>query len=350
MTHVGMAVLENDILRVEVSSAVGGSITSIFHKPLGKSVLGRVPWDPVAVPEPGFAAKDEQSWLTRYTGGWPLMFPNAGNACVSDGLFHGFHGEASISPWHTEVTPDRIRLTRRFFSVPVQMTRELTLDGDVLCLHETAVSDGMSPVRVIWGQHITFGSDLLMAPVIIETGAKRVLADASDDPPANPLLPGATGDWPIIAGKSGPCDLSRPQAPWSSYGYLTDFETKFVSIRRIDGAVGAAISWQGDVYDCLWFWCELGGTLTPPWHGRGQLIGLEPCSTRSGLGLADAVQNGVRLVELVPGKPTTASVRLHVFHPDGPVKGVDPSGRACANTQAGEQTPDLCSKEPVPLI
>ena len=318
MTDVDVVVLENGILRVEVSLSVGGTITSIFHKQLGLSVLGCVPWDTVAVPEPGFAAQDEQRWLTRYTGGWPLMFPNAGNACVTDGLFHGFHGEASISPWQAKVTPDRIRLTRRFFSVPVRMTRDLTLDEDVLCLHETAVSDGPASVPVIWGQHITFGSDLLNAPVIIETGAKRFLVDDSYDPPANLWLPGATGAWPIIAGKTGDIDVSQPQAPCSSLGYLTDFSSKFVFNKYIR-----------EVYDCVWFWCELGGNSAPPWFGRANLIGLEPCSTSSGLGLKDALENKARVIDLLPGVPVATSVRLQVFLPNGLVKSVDPAGRAC---------------------
>ncbi len=326
MTSVDIAVIENDFLRVAVSPLVGGTITSIFHKQGGLSVLGRVPWDPVTIPEPGFAAKDEQSWLTRYTGGWPLMFPNAGNECVSEGLFHGFHGEASISPWQAEVSPDRIRLTRQFFSIPVRLTRDITLENDVVCLHEAALSNGVSPVHVMWGQHITFGSDLLAVPFIIETGAKRALVDDNYDPPENPWVPGATGDWPIIAGKSGICDMSRPQATTSSMAYLTEFEANYVSIRRIDGAINATVSWDGDVYDCVWYWCELGGNTAPPWFGRGNLIGLEPCSTASGLGLDDCLRTGKRLIKLMPRIPVIASVRLHVFTSDRPGQGVKTAG------------------------
>ena len=62
-------------------------------------MLGKVPWDPVDAPIASLAARDEPEWLTRYTGGWPLLFPNGGDACTVDGVFHGFHGEASIAPW-----------------------------------------------------------------------------------------------------------------------------------------------------------------------------------------------------------------------------------------------------------
>ena len=91
--------IASDELRVTVNPKVGGTITAIIHLGLGLSVLGEVPWDPVDAPIGGFAARDEMHWLSRYTGGWPLLFPNGGDACTVDGVFHGFHGEASISPW-----------------------------------------------------------------------------------------------------------------------------------------------------------------------------------------------------------------------------------------------------------
>ena len=88
--------IASDELRVSVNPNVGGTITEIVHLGTGLSVLGEVPWDPVDAPIGRFAARDEMHWLSRYTGGWPLLFPNGGDACTVDGVFHGFHGEASI--------------------------------------------------------------------------------------------------------------------------------------------------------------------------------------------------------------------------------------------------------------
>ncbi len=308
-------VLENDVLRVTVDPLVGGTITSIVHKGIGASVLGTVPWDPQRQPEPGVAAATEAAWLTRFTGGWPLMFPNGGDACEFNGVFHGFHGESSVATWRAEVAPDRIRLTRAFHTVPVSMTRDLTLEDDVFCLTETAISDGPEEVPVIWGQHVTFGSDMLDGAVIVEAGARRVVVDDSYDPPANPWRPGAGGAWPFVEGKSGISDLSRPAGPLAALAYLTDFERPFVSIRRLDGSVAAVLSWRGGIYDSVWYWCELGGTTTGPWHGRGRLIGLEPTSTNLGRGLAEASRLGVRMLHLLPGQPVTGTLRLRVFRP-----------------------------------
>jgi hypothetical protein len=311
----GPLVLENDVLRVTVDPLVGGTITAIVHKGIGASVLGTVPWDPLRQPEPGLAAASETIWLTRFTGGWPLLFPNGGDACEFNGVFHGFHGEGSVATWRAEVTPERIRLTRAFHTVPVRMTRDLTLEGDTLCLTETAISDGPEEVPVIWGQHVTFGSDMLDGPVIVETGARRVVVDDAYDPPANPWRPGAAGTSPVVDGKSGTADLSRPEGPLAAMAYLTDFERPFVSIRRVDGSFAAVLSWRGEIYDSVWYWCELGGTTTAPWYGRGRLIGLEPISTFPGRGLTEAARRGARMLRLFPGQPLTGSVGLRVFRP-----------------------------------
>ena len=93
--HITIA---SDALRVTLNPRVGGTITAITHVPSGLSVLGEVPWDPVDAPIASLGARDENHWLTRYGGGWPLLFPNGGDACTAHGAFHGSHGEASIAP------------------------------------------------------------------------------------------------------------------------------------------------------------------------------------------------------------------------------------------------------------
>ena len=330
MTGQPAVTLESASLRVVVTPAVGGTITRVEHKALGASVLGTVPWDTTDLPEPSGGAVDEPVWLTRYSGGWPLLFPNAGDACVVDGVHHGFHGEASISPWAvTGVSFDRLRLRRRFFTVPVEMDREIALDDDVLIVRESIRMAGSAPLGVIWGHHPTFGSDLLAGPFAIETGARRVLVDGSD-PPANPLVPLGTGAWPHVPGKAGPYDLSRP-SPGAIMACLADLAAPWAAIRRLDGTVGAVLSWDGAAFPFAWLWGELGGTEEAPWYGRGRLIGIEPNTTWPAGGLATARRKQAPLLDLRPGGEYAAWVRLHVFQPSGPVTGTDDHGRAvCA--------------------
>jgi galactose mutarotase-like enzyme len=327
-------VLESEALRVTVQPQVGGTIAAIEHKGLGASVLGTTPWQPEMAPLESGAAPNEGVWLTRYGGGWPILFPNGGDACTFDGVFHGFHGEASITPWEAEIDVAVLRLTRRFATVPVEMRRELTVDADLLTIRETVRLQGAQPTRVMWGHHPTFGSDLLDGLFEIQSGARQVTVDDRYDPDSNPLRLGATGRWPTVPGKAGPFDLSRPRGPIAALACLQDFAGPWASIRRLDGTVAAALSWNADIFPYAWLWYELGGTAEPPWCGRTRLIGLEPNTTWPANGLADAARRGGRLLTLQPGAEIAATVRLHVFKPQGAVLGIDATGRAVSKPAA----------------
>jgi hypothetical protein len=321
-------VLESAALRVTVDPLIGGTITAIEHKGLGASVLGTTPWEPELVPPQSYAAPDERTWLTRYGGGWPLLFPNGGDACTFDGVFHGFHGEASLAPWEAEAGSAALGLTRRFSTVPVEMRRALRVEGDVLTIRETLRMLGGQPIRVMWGHHPTFGSDLLDGPFEIQSGTRNVIVDDRYDPANNPLQPGTSGRWPTVPGKMGPFDLSQPRGIVAALACLHDFDDAWVSIRRLDDSVAAALSWDPSVFPYVWVWYELGGTQEPPWCGKARLLGLEPNTTWPAYGLADADSRSGRLLTLQPDAEIATTVRLHVFKPDGALRGVDANGRA----------------------
>ena len=327
----GPVLIESDQLRVTVDPSVGGTIKAVEHLELHASVLGTLPWEALPGPTDTIAAPDEPNWLRYYTGGWPLLFPNGGDACTFDGVFHGFHGEASLAPWYAEIGDSDLRLFRRFESVPVEMHRHMALDGDVLTIRETVRLVGDKPIRVMWGQHATFGSDLLDGPFEIQTGARKVTADPLYDPEENPLRPGATGNWPMIAGWTGPFDLSEPESGITAVACIHDFVSAWASIRRLDDAVGAALSWDPKVYPCAWLWYELHGRTEPPWNSQSWVIGIEPNTTWPPNGLAHAAEAGGHLLTLQPGEDVSSWIRLHVFKPDGTaIVGVDPRGRAVA--------------------
>lgn len=302
-------------LSVTVNPRVGGTITSIIHRPSGLSVLGSVPWPVVDEPIASLAARDEAEWLTRYGGGWPLIFPNGGDACVVDGVFHGFHGEASIAPWTASATATSIALTRRFTCVPVEMRRHLHVEDDMLVMREHLRMLGDDPIDVMWGHHPTLGSDLLAGPVEITTSARMMTIDQTYDPSNNPLRPGATSRWPIAVGKEAPVDLSHPCDPMASLVYLHDFDDAWIAVRRIDNAVAVRLSWDARHFPCTWLWCELAGTLDPPWRGRTRLIGIEPNTTWPGTGLMKAKAAGGALIRLHPGQELETSLYFKVFSP-----------------------------------
>jgi len=323
----GAVFLEGDVLRIGIKPQLGGTIVSICNHKLDADILGSTPWSPISLPIASHAA-DEMTWLTRYEGGWPLLFPNGGDACEFGGVFHGFHGEASMSPWEFDVEKESVQLRRKFFTVPVEMHREISLLGDVLRINEKIVVTGEQPIEVLWAHHPTFGADLLDGDFVIETGARTIAVDDSYDSLSNPFKLGATGRWPIISGKNGQYDVSRPKEPLAALTYLYDFDQPWVSVRRLDDSVAAMLSWDADLFKCVWLWYELGGTLDAPWFGNARLLGVEPSTSWPATGLADIKRRGGHLLRLSPGQSVRTTLCLNVFKPDGAIQGVDGNGRA----------------------
>lgn len=312
--------LETAALQVTVNPGVGGAITAVRHKPTGLSVLGDAPWESVDAPLPSLAARDEPEWLTRYTGGWPVLFPNAGDACEVGGIFHGFHGEASIAPWTWEMNGGALVLTRQFETIPAAMRRTIRLAGEQLSIEERLDYSGTRATLAMWGHHPTFGSDLLSSPFEITSGAGRVAAEAAYDPPASPILPGASGRWPSLPAKAGgSVDLRYPQRPWGSVCYLTEFRDPWAAIRRMDDAIAVLLRWDGARFPCAWLWYELEATEAAPWNGRTRLVGIEPNTTPCALGLGEAITRRVPLLRLDPGASISTAIALHVFKPSGPI-------------------------------
>jgi galactose mutarotase-like enzyme len=304
-------VIDNGTLRATVTPGLGGTITALRHLDTGAELLARVPWETTSATLA--FAPDEATWLARFSGGWPVMFPNAGDACEDGDVRHGFHGEGSVAPWQADQDAGGLTLTRHFQAVPVTMTRRLVLEDNRLTVTETVAAD--APCTVAWGQHVTLGSDLLTGPGTLQTSATRLYACAQFTPPASPLLPGGSGPWPTLPGRNGPVDLTHPPEGAALLACLADLgPAPWASLSRADG-LGVRLDWTADPWPLAWLWVETGGTTEAPWNGKARMVGVEPCSTWPATGLAAARAAGGRLVSLSPGETRHARITLTVLPP-----------------------------------
>lgn len=307
-----LIVLRSDALEVAVTPGKGGDIASIRHRPTGRDVLFQTPWGggPGGRYLPG--SDEVTSWLQVYTGGWQIMVPNAGAGCVHQGTRHTFHGEASLASWEYDIAGNVLVLRHGFFTLPLTMTRRLALDGDLLTIEESLTNEGGGPVEVVWGHHPGFGGDLLAGPARLTCGARRIVVDDRPDERGNALEPGGVFDWPVARGQAGEAiDLREPLVGRHGMAYLQDFEEGWAGLTRVDGTIGAALSWDATLFPTAWLWQELGGSTTPPWYGRARVIGIEPCTSWPGHGLATVASRTGTQLRLGAGERRDTTVRLH---------------------------------------
>jgi hypothetical protein len=193
------------------------------------------------------------------------------------------------------------------------MTRQMVLEANRLSVTETVTAH--AACSVVWGQHVTLGGGLLDRPAILDTSAERLLACAQFTPPESPLLPGGTGTWPILPGRSGPVDLTRPPEGASLLACLADLgPAPWASLTRADG-LGVRVDWTADPWPLAWLWVETGGTTDPPWNGQARMIAIEPCTTWPATGLAAARAAGGAVLTLAAGETRHAVITLTVLEP-----------------------------------
>ncbi|HAN70863.1 MAG TPA: hypothetical protein DCQ36_04640 [Actinobacteria bacterium] len=197
--------------------------------------------------------------------------------------------------------------------MPLRVDRQVTVAGTNVSVTDKVTNTSAEAVRFMWGHHPGFGGDLLDGGASIEIAGRRVRTDSDFDPPRNALAPGVTAEWPTVAGRrGGAVDLRSPVYGQSAFACVDELTEGRASIRRADGRLAAELRWDADTFPCVWLWEELGGTTSSPWFGRGEVVGIEPCSTWPGHGLHRALEEGAPVIELAAGEAKVGWVSLGV--------------------------------------
>lgn len=280
-------VLSSGGLRAEVDPSGGADVLSVRDKH-GREVLFQPHWQA----ESGERGRDDESWVRGWRGGWTLLFPNAGPACVHGGRRHPYHGDAALAEWQV-ADSGTDRLTLRYTdSDGATVERGHRITPDRLTIVTTIDNPTDRPFEFIAVEHLILGSAFVWeaAPVDLPPGPRRIL-DAESAP----------GDW-----------SSLPGPGTQRFGAIVDCgEGRAVAHGR--EGLRASVSWSGEHLKSLWYWLENGWNPEPPWDGRTCCLGLEPASSASGDGLSVASRNGIATA-LAPGASVTHSTTLAVEH------------------------------------
>ncbi len=291
-------VLSSGGIRAEVDPCGGADVLSVRDAD-GHEVLFRPHWQT----EPTDRGRDDQSWVKGWRGGWTLLFPNAGPACVHGGRRHPYHGDAALSEWEA-VDSASDRLSLRYVDVGgATVEREHRIGRRHLSIATTIANPTDRQIEFIAVEHLILGAAFVRAAAAVDlpAGPRRIL-----DPDSAP------GDW-----------SSPPGSGAQRFGAVVDCGRGRAAAHGRDGA-SASVSWTGDHLASLWYWLENGWNPEPPWDRRTRCLGLEPASTANCDGLAEASRQGMATA-LGPGRSTTHRTTLTIEHgPGGDDPGVIP--------------------------
>jgi hypothetical protein len=224
-------------------------------------------------------------WMERYRGGWQMICPVAGPARVIHGAPVGFHGEAAISTWKVNNLENAsARMQLDFFSLPIRIEREVSVDGNVIEITDVITNLSNSELEFDYSSHPAFGGALLEGEVSIETSAQKFHLDEEAVSPHG--VSGSTHDWPLIKGENGKVlDLSRLPAPPTQlgvFGWLSDFgDKKWYRVKNIDTNIAFEMEWESEFLDFAWFWLEFNNNQGSPWFRNVRTFAIEPSSTQT---------------------------------------------------------------------
>ena len=297
-------------LEVVINPSLGGEVSQITF--LGHQLLDCHEWEPpVATSRIRSYGDSRLDWLSEYRGGWQLLVPNAGAACVVDEVPLPFHGEWSrtivevVAATPTAVT---MRAGTRL-AITVERTIEVFDRPDRLRLSTTLENVGVHAQPFLWGEHPAFAA---------EPGD---VLDLPSGPVVASELPSQRTAWP--SGGADRLDLVPSSRPLESVHYLPDRPAGWAALRGVETGVGLA--WDVRDFPHVWLWREFGSRGFP-FYGRASIVAIEPANSWPGDGLAAAIETG-QANWLAPGERRRTAVTLVPFVPDGrPVSGVSHNG------------------------
>ena len=274
-------------IRAEVDPCGGADVLSVRVAD-GREVLFHPHWEV----EPSDRGRDDQSWVRGWRGGWTLLYPNAGPACIHQGRRHPYHGDAALSEWEVvDSASDGLNL--RYVDVDGAIVeRDHRIRRDSLTIVTTIANPTSQPVEFMAVEHLILASALVWegAPVDLPAGPRRIL-DAESAP----------GDWSRIPGPGT-----------QRFGTVLDCGPRRAAASGRNG-VRVSVSWTGDHLTSLWYWLENGWNPESPWDRRTRCLGLEPATSANSDGLAEASKRGMATT-LGPGSSMRHSTTLTVEH------------------------------------
>lgn len=224
-------------------------------------------------------------WMERYRGGWQMLCPIAGPPRNIHGAPVGFHGEASIARWTVvKIEPSRIELQLDFFSLPIRIEREISLNGNEISIIDIITNLSGIDLNFDYSSHPAFGGSLLEGEVVIETSATTFHLDEESEGPHGPA--GSAHQWPLIKGADGSIlDLSRlPASPTELgvFGWLSDFDgKKWYRVKNLEKKITFELQWESDYLNYAWFWLEFNRSQGFPWFGKVRTFAIEPSTTQT---------------------------------------------------------------------
>jgi len=330
-------VMENEFLRITILADKGSDIYEFLYKPLDIDFMWRTPMG-LRNPYRERATRETASgsFVDYYEGGWQEILPSGGAPCNYGGIEYGQHGEISNVPWKSIIiidVPDEVSclLKVRALRTPLSLEKTLTLKSGkpMLYIHEKLTNESPERIDLMWGHHLAFGEPFLDENCRIDSPAQKIYIHPESYSKNHRFKANASFNWPFaetIDGRKVDFHEIPPRTQKSEdMTYLLDLKEPWFALTHMQKRVGFALRWDKSLFKYLWYWQVFGGGEGYPWYSRTYNIGLEPWTSYTTSGLAEAVKKGTHLT-LNPQEEIETDIMAIIYAGLKKVKSISRSG------------------------
>jgi hypothetical protein len=168
------------VISLTIAPDRGGEVRSL--RASGVELLYRPPWEPAPLPPGPLAA---EAWERSWHGGWQLLWPNAGVACVVDGSAHGFHGAGSVAPFAVVQHDERHALLHCDLD-GLSCERGYEVDGGRVRATTRVMNGGERTIPLITVEHLVLGGRLAAAGTTVRLDGGWLVEQSWDGTPHQP--------------------------------------------------------------------------------------------------------------------------------------------------------------------
>jgi hypothetical protein len=192
-----MITLHSAELALRIDTEHGAEIRSLVRRSDDIELLLQTPWPRVEARAP---ASDEE-WVRRWPGGWQLLTPNAGNACLVGRRRHGFHGDASLLRWNVVEQRDDLLVAAWRDVSGLAFVRQLVIEGPRVIASTDVVNEVEETQQLLLVEHLVFGVPLAGPGVRIDAPASTLVPlDADVAVPIGPAVTWPPSGWSCPSG------------------------------------------------------------------------------------------------------------------------------------------------------
>lgn len=303
--------IENNFLSVDICPSQGADIRRISRKNESENLLLETKWTGAEKNYCDCARDDEDHFISHYAGGWQIMIPNAGYASDSKYGRLGYHGEAWSSAWTVlKYEATEMLLETYLSTAPIKVERKVILDQRNLEISDVVTNRSNAEIEFLWGHHPAFSNFLIDQSTEVRINAGIISAEV------NTLSPDSNNVPSYIEQFSEELYLKNFMTePHSFLGFVSKFNKGSASIINKNNNLQVNLLWDVKIFPFAWLWIENQKISDEPWSNNIITLAIEPCSTKTNLGLAESLKNAGNFVSLGAKESLATLICLEVQTP-----------------------------------